>query len=153
MATRQLLQGAAEQVLGVVGLLAAAACVWAPITGAGGKIMQVELNVFSGRPNPHWDLTPQEGQEFLKRFRSLPKGKGSGSVRDGLGYRGLIVTAGSQAIDGFDEVVISEGVVLGRQAGGVQMFTDKDRALERWLFGTGKGHVAPDLYGEISKEF
>jgi hypothetical protein len=153
VAMRRPLQGAIGQVLGVVGLLTVAACAGVPIKGAGGKIMQVELDVFSGRPNPHWDLTPQEEQEFLKRLRSVPKGTGGASVRDRLGYRGLIVTAGGQAIDGFDEVVVSEGIVLGRRAGGVQVFTDKARSLERWLFSTGKGHIAPDLYGEISKEF
>lgn len=140
-------------IIGVVGFFAMAACVETLILGVGGKVMRVELDVFSGRPNPSWDLTSQEEQEFLSRLRSLPTGAGSGTIADKLGYRGVIVTAGNQTIDGFDEIVASEGIVLGRQASSVQMFTDKGRALERWLLDTGKQHLAPDLYGAISKEF
>jgi hypothetical protein len=139
--------------LAVVGFLATTAYAWVPIFNAGGQSMKVELDIYSGRLNPSWDLTPQQEQEFLTRLRSLPKGKSGGGVSDKLGYRGFIVTASGQNINGFTEVVISEEIVVGRQAGSVQTFTDKGRALERWLLGTGQRHLAPDLYQEVAKQF
>ena len=49
----------------------------------------VELDVFSGRPNPSWPLTPDESRELLARMDRLePDGP---EQRPVLGYRGFIV--------------------------------------------------------------
>jgi len=55
--------------------------------------MHVMLDVFSGRPNPSWELSPKEGSEFLKKILQLKtkdifqfdSGKGD------FGSRGFIV--------------------------------------------------------------
>ncbi len=51
---------------------------------------QVELDLFSGRPNPTWPLTAEESQDLLARISRLSPG-GGGPVPAGLGYRGFIV--------------------------------------------------------------
>jgi hypothetical protein len=113
--------------------------------------MQVELDVFSGRPNPHWNLTLPEANEFLSLFKALPSSRGEGSVREGLGYRGLIITEPSQRIEGYDEIVVSNGVVVARWDSQSKQFTDKNRGLEQWLFQTGRGRLDDELYLQVSQ--
>jgi len=119
--------------------LAAAVSCRTTVAAPEGVTMRVELDVFSGRPNPVWDLTAAQAEELLTRLQSLPTG--DGTVRDGLGYRGIIVTANGGQILGFDRIVISGGVVLGERAGGERRFRDANRELERWLFRTAEGRL------------
>jgi hypothetical protein len=131
--------------------LGAVACVPTTVPASREVTMRVELDAFSGRPNPVWDLTAAQAQELFTRLESLPKG-GGGTVRDGLGYRGIIVTANAGQIAGFDRIVVSYGVVLGERAGGDQSFRDANRDLERWLFHTGRGRLEAAVYSMIAQE-
>jgi hypothetical protein len=125
-----------------------------PPTSGSGR-MQVELDIFSGRPNPHWELTSQEAKEFVGQFQALPEHWAEGSVQDGLGYRGLIVTQPNQTIEDYREIQISNGLVIAKQnsqSQPSQQFTDQSRRLERWLFQTGKGRLDEALYEQISQQ-
>lgn len=113
--------------------------------------MQVELDAFSGRPNPSWLLTPQEAEDFVLRFQSLPPHWGEGSVREELGYRGLIVAEAGQKIAGYDEIVVSNGVVEAKWDSQSRQFTDQNRELERWLFQTGRDRLEDELYRQIGQ--
>lgn len=113
--------------------------------------MQVELDVFSGRPNPYWNLTPQETNEFVRLFQALPPNKEQGSIKEGLGYRGLIVTNNTKSLEDYNRIVISNGVVVASKNNHSKQFTDQKRRLERWLFQTGKGRIDNELYNQISK--
>ena len=118
----------------------------------GGGSMQVELDAFSGRPNPHWDLTSQEAKELVSRFQALPQQQGKSSVDEGLGYRGLIVTKPNENIEGYNEIQISNGLVVAKQNSQSKQFTDHNRSLEKWLFQTGKGRLDEALYEQISQQ-
>jgi hypothetical protein len=83
--------------------------------------MQVEIDLFSGRPNPRWRLKNQESAEFLKLFRALPPTE-MGTIQDNLGYRGLIVTAFRGTITGFKSVQCSGGIVVGHGPSGERNF-------------------------------
>ena len=83
--------------------------------------MRVEVDLFSGRPNPSWRLTAEESAEFLNRFSALPQ-TDAGKTHENLGYRGLIVSRPGGTILGFDRVEISSGLVVGRGAGGERFF-------------------------------
>ena len=54
----------------------------------------VELDIFSGRPNPRWELTQRESQQLLERLKddriALSK---ADDTKGNLGYRGFIVSA------------------------------------------------------------
>lgn len=113
--------------------------------------MHIELDIFSGRPNPHWDLTSQEMKEFLNLFQGLPGSKGEEFVREGLGYRGFIVTE-KKGIEGYDEILICGELVVARKGNKTQQFTDKNHVLERWLLQTGKGWLDDNLYQLMSSE-
>ncbi len=122
------------------------------ISTSAGASMRVEVDVFSGRPNPSWDLTAHEAKEFVALFQALPEYQGEGSVRDGLGYRGLIVTQLCDPIEDYNEIVISYGVVVARRNRKSKQFTDKDRRLERWLFQIGRRHLDESLYKQIIQQ-
>ena len=58
----------------------------------------VELDVFSGRPNPRWQLSPREIRELVDRVTAdrsilLPRNANTG----GLGYRGFIIEHSGEA--------------------------------------------------------
>jgi hypothetical protein len=120
----------------------------APIAGAvdGGEAFvaaTVELDVFSGRPNPRWTLSAADASALRTRLAAL-SGPASQPPDVGLGYRGLIV-----AID---------GRTLRVFAGSIQgtaprlSLADANRALERWLLSLGKGAVDAGLLAEIERE-
>jgi len=113
--------------------------------------MQVEVDMFSGRLNPHWELTVPESQEFARRFQSLSAQKGEGLVNAGLGYRGLIVRETGEEVEGEPDIVICQGFVVAKRQGKSQLFTDRNRALEKWLIQTGEGRLDDVLYHQISK--
>jgi hypothetical protein len=148
IAQLQIVPKQAMRVFFSIVVLALLGCV-IPISGVGK--MQVELDVFSGRPNPYWDLTSQEGRDFVSRFQTLPQYQGDGSVREGLGYRGLIVREPGKRIEGYDEIVVSNGVVVARWDSQSKQLTDKTRGLEKWLFQTGRGRLDDELYRQVSQ--
>jgi hypothetical protein len=58
--------------------------------------ISVEMDVFSGRPNPSWELDSSEAGELLKQLFPLPEAdKNKAEFNDGLGYRGFIIFARS----------------------------------------------------------
>lgn len=60
--------------------------------------IKVELDVFSGRPNPSWTLTPEESQDLLKEIQSLPNTDIKADLaEEGLGYRGVLLTIQSDS--------------------------------------------------------
>lgn len=55
--------------------------------------ISVVLDVFSGRPNPSWELDPSESRELLRQLSLLPEAdKNKAEFFDGLGYRGFVIT-------------------------------------------------------------
>lgn len=114
--------------------------------------MRVECDVYSGRPNPSWELSAGQAAEFLRKLRALPQGERDGALFDGLGYRGLIVTGDELKQVGDDEATLSNGFVVERQGSVSRGLIDEGRALERWLLQTGKEKLEADLYEYLSSE-
>jgi hypothetical protein len=108
--------------------------------------MDVEVDLYSGRPNPYFRLDPAKAGELMRRLAALPPSHGDATPREGLGYRGLRIEAGA-ADSPVAEIVVSDGVVLVRNRGGGQyLLEDPDRALERWLIEAGAASLDP---GEV----
>lgn len=120
-------------------LLAGGGSGCSPLTTHRGSRMQVEADVFSGRPNPRWTLDASAAGELARRLAGLPAGPPAESF-DGLGYRGLVVTGlpGECA-----EVRVHEGRVRAECGGETRAWADAGRALERWLLATGEGRLEP----------
>jgi hypothetical protein len=108
--------------------------------------IEVELDVFSGRPNPKWSLGPLEETEFFERMSSLPAAAGSSFPEPpGLGYRGLNlrISGENEERDGR----VYHGVL---RIGG-ELKTDLVFGLEKWLLETARS-VDPQLLAAIKRE-
>ena len=113
-----------------------------------GEPARVELDVFSGRPNPAWTLSADDDAALRGRLAALPAAPAA-ELHNDLGYRGLVVTL-SEA--GTPRVVrIQRGHV---KADGAQPAdrADEGRALERWVLETGKDDVEPSVYAIAVKD-
>jgi hypothetical protein len=146
--------------LGIIGLVACNPVITKPATmqrsedrqryEIGDTQMQVELDVFSGRPNPQWNLTTEERAELNRLLQALPEAKTEKPLLPGLGYRGFIVTALEDKATGCSEIVIFKKYVSAKCNGKLLQFTDKDRTLERWLLQTGRSHLEDSFYQQIN---
>ena len=142
-----LLVGIALLLLSIAVLLLSSGCAAIPEALPAGTPVQVrvELDVYSGRPNPTWPLSEAQAQEFLARLAALPVAQQSGEFYDGLGYRGFIVHLTDAA--GVEATVRIYKNSISRNGGqGATYATDSDRQLERWLLQTSdRSQVDEDL--------
>ncbi|MGV2389532.1 MAG UNVERIFIED_CONTAM: hypothetical protein LVR29_18605 [Microcystis novacekii LVE1205-3] len=115
-------------------------------------IVQVELDIFSGRPNPHWTLNERDSQELLQRLQLFVP-TNAGEPSGNLGYRGVILSNPEGAIAGFEWIVCSDGLVVGYKGDSSEKFIDANRNLERWLVQTGKTTSGPDILRSLRQEF
>lgn len=104
---------------------------------------EVELDIFSGAPNPTWGLTAAEADSFLKQLAALPR-TAPGQFSGKLGYRGFIVQC-RQASDAWS-VRLHNGVVDIAHAATNTYAGDEARRLERWLLNTGEPYLKAELY-------
>ena len=110
---------------------------------------EVELDIFSGMPNPTWILTDAEVDSFVKRLAAL-RPSSSSELSGNLGYRGFIV----QCIQGskMQVIRIQKGTVQISEGESNVYASDKDRELERWLLNTGKPHLDDELFQIAERE-
>lgn len=92
----------------------------------------VELDIFSGRPNPSWILDQQDGAELNRRIAGLPA-----SDREvqppGLGYRGFLITG----LPDTNTCRVYGGVIACTDASG-EVRHDDTRHAEQWLLDQAK---------------
>jgi hypothetical protein len=88
----------------------------------------VELDAFSGRPNPTWTLTPAEAAELDRRLRDLPAAPDATLPDLGLGYRGFQLL-GTAAGGAPQRIYVTSGLV---QIGDAALYRDV-HGLEAWL--------------------
>jgi hypothetical protein len=84
--------------------------------------MLVELDVFSGRPNPRWQLD-QPAADALRRLLSrLTVATDRPLEPPGLGYRGFIFTYNSGRSRAYKGYVIRSDIVLADPSSSVERF-------------------------------
>jgi hypothetical protein len=115
--------------------------------------MLVEVDIYSGRPNPSYPLHSTETAELMSRLATLPQ-TDQAPEPAALGYRGLRVTIDPP--DPTAEIQVGHGTVTIQQSNGEQRWlTDPDRQLERWLVSLGATHLDHDditaLRNELSR--
>lgn len=100
----------------------------------------VELDIFSGRPNPSWTLAPPERDRLLRELRLRTREVAAPRSLPGLGYRGFVLRI---AAGGTTEVItVGEGTIERNGA----LHPDRDRAVERYLLRT----MPADLRAQFS---
>lgn len=72
-----------------------------------GVTMQVELDAFSGRPNPTWTLPAGTSADLLSKISSLSEVSDAATPPD-LGFRGFVLRAGDRTIRVYRGRVIVE---------------------------------------------
>lgn len=119
----------------------------------GGTIMSavVTLHVFSGRPDPTWELSDSQVQEFARKIKSIEETtflKPPG-VLGALGYRGFTVGAvGEKSLE--SETYVHEGIVdIGRFD--LNRITNSPD-LERWLLETGAPHIDHEIFDFVTQQ-
>ena len=112
--------------------------------------IEVELDIFSGMPNPTWVLTSVEAESFVKQSATLSR-TSARELSGNLGYRGFIV----QVTQGADTqlIHIQTGTVHLSEGATNIYAADKDRELERWLLDTGKPHLKNEVFQIAEREF
>lgn len=104
----------------------------------------VEVDLYSGRPNPAWSLTPEEVAQLVRRVDGLaPADEAEPPGR--LGYRGLrfqLYAQGQEIASGesFD------GHLRFQDSAGSRHLADRGGEVERWLLETGEGKIEPQVY-------
>lgn len=115
-------------------------------------MLEVVLNVYSGRPNPQWTLTDAQENSFLSQLDQVTKTtlvKPSG-VLPRLGYRGFQVTRGPRSPQGPLSLFIQEQIIDFGQLEPNRIADNRD--LERWLLDTAKVSLPPKVRASITNE-
>jgi hypothetical protein len=100
--------------------------------------VQVTLDVFSGRPNPSWQLSAGDEQELTRRLQGLPPREAVSSEGD-LGYRGFRIAAPAPGAASPREIVVSKGTVTIRDNAGIRHYVDAN-GVEAWLLDQARRH-------------
>lgn len=79
--------------------------------------MNVELDAFSGRPNPQWTLPFEDAKVIRAKIASLPKTEDRPNIPD-LGFRGFILTSGDFSCR------VHQGIILIRNGGTISSYSD-----------------------------
>jgi hypothetical protein len=110
---------------------------------------EVELDIFSGMPNPHWNLSDAEADSFVHQLASLRR-LAQGDLHGNLGYRGFIVQLrfGSTA----ESIRIQTGIVEIWSDSTLTHAEDVGRRLERWLLNSGKPYLKIEIFHLVERE-
>lgn len=114
--------------------------------GGAGTELQVELDVFSGRPNPAWTLPRAQGAELDALIGQLPAMAAPDAPFDGLGYRGVVVR--DPARPGWSLVAMGD-VVRVASGDGSKAYSDIGASVERWLLDRAGEAVDPALLARL----
>jgi len=100
----------------------------------------VSLGIYSGRPDPSWNLTDAQAAVVESAIAALPNTTGT-PPQGGLGYHGftLLVDRPGQA----DETLVAyRGTVAAQGVGASTYRIDGGRTVERLLLETGRSTLA-----------
>ena len=104
----------------------------------------VEIDIFSGLPNPTWTLSDMQTASLLDMVSELSQTEAR-ARSDNLGYRGMIVRMREGAAR---ELYVHNGIVA---VNGTH-YSDPDRRVERWLLETGRSFVDERIYEIVESE-
>lgn len=106
------------------------------MTFADADELLVELNIFSGRPNPRWTLAGEPLAEIVRRVRMGTTTEANPPTH--LGYRGFVLRAGDE------QAIVFGGTIHVRTADAIEVRRD-DAGLEELLLAQARDHG----YGDV----
>ncbi len=119
-----------------------------------GCTSKVELNIYSGREDPTWMLTPAEVYNLKNMISQLDQTQEICTCHDGLGYRGFTVQVPATSSDYVQIIRACHGQVIvqntaGGEPTGTACYLDPQRQVELWLLATAKPPFNHDEYDEL----
>ena len=99
-------------------------------------VIEVELDAFSGRPNPRWTLSITDAEELARRLAELPPGEPPDEP-PALGYRGFELTNPGEVGDLPPRIRVYAGGVSLIGDDGASHYRD-ERGIEAWLIGQAR---------------
>jgi len=110
----------------------------------------VELDIFSGRPNPTWELSTADTATLTEMIGSLPSSPPA-DLPTPLGYRGFLMTLDEPESGSVTRIRACQGIVeyQGRE---IKYYTDPGKQVERWLMGTARPYIDSQLYDSLLVE-
>jgi hypothetical protein len=84
--------------------------------------MRVELHVFSGRPNPQWELDAPHANALAELQRDLEPSNHTPSIPPALGYSGFSYVSNGRPVVVYDGYVRLPGDVLDDPACTIERF-------------------------------
>ena len=115
----------------------------------------VSLDVFSGRPNPVWTLSPADTGALRKLLDRLAASS-CPSLPAQLGYRGFVVQFSSESRSTGDGLRAYQGSVWQgnpwTEDAANLCRSDTEREVERALLASGRAELDSDLYGTVEAE-
>ena len=113
-------------------------------------VATVELDVYSGRPNPSWSLSPADAEYLSDALSTASPLASTRKLSMPLGYRGVLVTIERDLTTRSFRIV--DGVIEASGAGGETQLTDPNRSLERWLLRSAAPHIDAELYSSLMRQ-
>lgn len=114
--------------------------------------MKVELYVYSGCPNPTWELPDDDSIRLLDIIGEIPYNNPVDyDIPEGLGYCGINVSTIKPDRPRTKIMVYHELVMLSSE-GYSRQFTDSKRSVENFLLDTAKPYVSDALLNRIRLE-
>jgi hypothetical protein len=111
----------------------------------------VELDVYSGQPNPRWALNREICQNILEEISHLATESKLIPRSNQLGYRGLRVVMDIASSGKHEEIYVCGGYVFLFHKGLETVFIDSGRQIERKLLTSGKGMSDQKLRALVSQ--
>ena len=111
----------------------------------------VTLHVFSGRPDPSWELDSEEISQLVAQLRSINTTTLSKplSVAGGLGYRGFSIESNRERDLDPHTIVFADIIDRNRFSLNLQ---DANRSVERWLLSSATGRVDPAVLQHVNAQ-
>jgi hypothetical protein len=106
--------------------------------------MKVQLNIYSGRPNPEWPLSEQQAAEVTQRLTGLPHSTHD-AEEGGLGYSGFTVWNPARRGGLPEQIRVLNGVSFPGQPGTYTDIHDVEGYLLALAYQQGHGPVLQQL--------
>ncbi|KAB8139820.1 hypothetical protein F8S13_26695 [Chloroflexia bacterium SDU3-3] len=122
----------------------------ATTTTPSSPVAYVTLDIFSGRPNPRWQIDDAETSAILAQLAQLvPASKGFTPINK-LGYRGFIVELPDSATGETSTISVYRQSVVQHGGGVAVVYDDPSSAIEQILINSAQQHTEPAVYKAIS---
>ena len=109
------------------------------------------LGIYSGRPDPSWDLTDAQVAQVVNTIEALPVTAGT-PPQGGLGYHGFTIVRRSPG-QADETLVAYRGTVAPLGSGTRTYRVDQGRTVERLLLDLGRSTLNPTEVAAVEGDF